>query len=63
VNQLGGGFTPCPPGSYNDKIGKSNEAACQLCPSGTYSTTSGGDGIDVCRECPPGTYNDGPGKF
>jgi hypothetical protein len=63
VNKADGGFTPCPPGTYNDKTGQSNESACKLCPSGTYSITSGGDGIDVCRECPPGTYNDESGKF
>jgi hypothetical protein len=54
---------PCPPRTYNDKMGQSSESACQLCPSGTYSTTSGGDSIDVCLECPPGTYNDQPGKY
>jgi hypothetical protein len=63
VNKADGGFTPCPPGTYNDKMGQSSETACQLCPSGTYSTTSGGTSVDVCLECLPGTYNDQPGKF
>ncbi len=63
VNKFDGGFTPCPPGTLNDKIGQNSTSACQLCPSGTYSTTSGGNSVDVCLECLPGTYNNQLGKF
>jgi hypothetical protein len=64
VKKYDGGFTPCHPVTYNDRIGQSKDGMCQLCSSGTFSTISGGIGIDVCCECPPGTYNnDAPGKF
>jgi hypothetical protein len=62
VDAFNGGFIPCPPGSFNDKNGQSNETVCQLCPAGTYSTTSGGTSAEVCLECQPGTYSNQPGK-
>jgi len=45
-----GGFTPCPVGTYNDKEGQDNVAACRLCPEGTYA--DGKYGLIQCPRCP-----------
>ena len=63
VQKLDGGFTACPPGTYNDKDGQSNITACIECQPGTYSTENGAESKSACLPCPAGTYNDEPGKF
>ncbi len=60
--EVDGGFTACPPGTYNDKLGQSNNATCIKCPTGTYSTISGAESKDTCLPCPAGTYNDELGE-
>jgi hypothetical protein len=62
IRSSDGGFTSCPPGTFNDKIGQSDKAACQPCPVGTFRATYGGDSSAVCLECPPGKYGDESGK-
>jgi len=53
----GGGFTPCPSGTFNPLPGNSSEEACMPCPSGT---TSPQPGQTNCSVCEAGTYSRRP---
>jgi len=57
-----GGFTPCTPGTYNDKIGQSHPSACIPCPAGTYSTEVGANSRDLCLPCESGTFTSQQGQ-
>eukprot|EP00592_Proboscia_alata_P023596 CAMPEP_0194424146 /NCGR_PEP_ID=MMETSP0176-20130528/23412_1 /TAXON_ID=216777 /ORGANISM="Proboscia alata, Strain PI-D3" /LENGTH=2584 /DNA_ID=CAMNT_0039233745 /DNA_START=230 /DNA_END=7984 /DNA_ORIENTATION=+ len=61
-SKLDGGFTPCPPGTFNDKLGQSNEVSCEKCPVGTFSTQSGANNSKTCMKCLLGTYNNRTGQ-
>ena len=63
AKQIEGGFTACPPGTYNDKPGQSNNIACIQCPPGTYSNTNGAESVSTCLQCLPGTYNNKSGEL
>lgn len=61
VDTCGGGFTPCPAGTFNANNGSSSEAACSPCPVGTYSQRNQATGEESCLRCRPGTFGDAPG--
>ena len=53
--------TPCPAGTYNDKIGQTGVSACTQCQIGTASLSGGAQSINTCRMCMPGSYADNTG--
>ncbi len=63
VQKIDGGFTACPPGTYNEKPGQTHLAACIECPPGTFSTIFGAESKHTCLPCPSGTYNNYTGEF
>ena len=48
-----GGFLPCPPGTFGDKIGQSDESASTSCPPGTIGIEIGASSITSCSSCKP----------
>lgn len=62
IDTCGGGFTPCPPGTYNDLLGQVNENACIPCPPGTYSTETGANSSASCFQCNPGEFGNETGQ-
>ena len=58
-----GGFTACPPGTFNDKLGQSDVTACIECPPGRYSTENGADSESACLPCPSGRSNNKSGEL
>ncbi len=45
--------TACPAGTYNDALGASSVAACQLCPANTFNANSNVTSIAGCVACNP----------
>lgn len=62
VNSNDGGYSACPPGTYNDEPGQSSVLACKPCPAGTFNPSYGGYDASFCVPCPDGTFNNMTGQ-
>ena len=63
TDTCGGGFKPCPQGTYNDEYGKDDLSDCKKCQKGTFSTTPQANSSAVCEACSPGYYADETGML